>query len=60
MGLGPGQARGVAGDAHDVAQAVEEWASAGADTVVVQPVEEEPDMAGFARFIAEEVRPLVG
>jgi alkanesulfonate monooxygenase SsuD/methylene tetrahydromethanopterin reductase-like flavin-dependent oxidoreductase (luciferase family) len=58
-GMDPGQAQGVAGDAHDLARAVEEWARAGADTVVVQPVEDEPDMAGFARFIAEEVRPLV-
>ena len=58
-GIGPGQAQGVAGNAQDVARAVEEWASAGADTVVVQPVEDEPDMAGFVRFVAEEVRPLV-
>ena len=49
----------MAGDADDLARAVEEWARAGADTVVVQPLEDEPDMAGFARFIAEEVRPLV-
>ncbi len=58
-GMDPGQAQGVAGDAHDLARAVEEWARAGADTVVVQPLEDERDMAGFARFIAEEVRPLV-
>ncbi|WP_028923012.1 LLM class flavin-dependent oxidoreductase [Pseudonocardia acaciae] len=50
---------GVAGDAHAVADAVTRWAEAGADTVVLQPAVDEPDPAGFVRFVAEDVRPLV-
>ena len=39
----------------------EPWTStrAGAGTVVFQPTADEPDMVGFARFVAREVRPLV-
>ncbi|MFG2887294.1 hypothetical protein ACGFYV_34260 [Streptomyces sp. NPDC048297] len=50
---------GVAGDAGAVADAVRRMADAGADTVVLQPTADEPDMEGFVRFAAEEVRPLV-
>jgi alkanesulfonate monooxygenase SsuD/methylene tetrahydromethanopterin reductase-like flavin-dependent oxidoreductase (luciferase family) len=50
---------GVAGDAPAVAEAVERWAAAGADTVVLQPTLDEPDPEGFLRFTAEQVRPLV-
>ncbi len=50
----------VAGDAGEVAAAVERWAEAGADTVVLQPALDEPDPEGFVRFAAEQVRPLVG
>jgi alkanesulfonate monooxygenase SsuD/methylene tetrahydromethanopterin reductase-like flavin-dependent oxidoreductase (luciferase family) len=50
---------GVAGDAQAVAQAVKQWAEAGADTVVLQPTIDEPDPEGFVRFVAEDVRPLV-
>ncbi|WP_261719344.1 LLM class flavin-dependent oxidoreductase [Streptomyces sp. FZ201] len=50
---------GVAGDAHAVAEAVQRMAEAGADTVVLQPTGDEPDPAGFVRFAAEDVRPLV-
>lgn len=49
--------RGVAGDAATVAAAVRRWARAGADTVVLQPTADDPDPAGFVRFIAREVRP---
>ena len=49
---------GVAGDAHAIAEAVERWASAGADTVVLQPtIDDDPE--AFVRFVAGEVRPLV-
>ncbi|MDL2077136.1 LLM class flavin-dependent oxidoreductase [Streptomyces sp. GXMU-J15] len=50
---------GVAGEAHAVAEAVQRMAEAGADTVVLQPAGDEPDPAGFVRFVAEDVRPLV-
>ncbi|MFI1399969.1 LLM class flavin-dependent oxidoreductase [Streptomyces sp. NPDC020681] len=50
---------GVAGDAAAVAKAVQRLSDAGADTVVLQPTGDEPDPAGFVRFAAEEVRPLV-
>lgn len=51
---------GVAGDAREVAAAVRRWAEAGADTVVLQPTADDPDPEGFVRFVAEDVRPLVG
>ncbi|MGH3727689.1 MAG: LLM class flavin-dependent oxidoreductase [Micromonosporaceae bacterium] len=57
---GPVPDTGVAGDADTVAEAVRRWAEAGADTVVLQPTVDDPDPAGFVRFVAEQVRPLVG
>jgi alkanesulfonate monooxygenase SsuD/methylene tetrahydromethanopterin reductase-like flavin-dependent oxidoreductase (luciferase family) len=50
---------GVAGDAQTIAAAVQRWARAGADTVVLQPTADDPDPEGFVRFVANEVRPLV-
>jgi alkanesulfonate monooxygenase SsuD/methylene tetrahydromethanopterin reductase-like flavin-dependent oxidoreductase (luciferase family) len=50
---------GVAGDAEKVAGAVRRWAQAGADTVVLQPTRDDPDVEGFIRFVATDVRPLV-
>jgi alkanesulfonate monooxygenase SsuD/methylene tetrahydromethanopterin reductase-like flavin-dependent oxidoreductase (luciferase family) len=50
---------GVAGDPRAVADAVQRWAEAGADTVVLQPTVDDPDPEGFVRFVAEDVRPLV-
>ena len=50
---------GVAGDAAAVAAAVQRWAEAGADTVVLQPTPDDPDIAGFMRFVGTQVRPLV-
>jgi alkanesulfonate monooxygenase SsuD/methylene tetrahydromethanopterin reductase-like flavin-dependent oxidoreductase (luciferase family) len=50
---------GVAGDAQEVADAVRRWADAGADTVVLEPTADDPDPAGFVRFAAEKVRPLL-
>ncbi|HZG06934.1 MAG TPA: LLM class flavin-dependent oxidoreductase [Streptomyces sp.] len=47
------------GDAGTVAAAVRLLAEAGAGTVVLQPTAGEPDIEGFVRFAAEEVRPLV-
>ena len=51
---------GVSGDAKSIAAGVERFAEAGADTVVLQPTVDEPDLEAFIRFVAEEVRPLVG
>ncbi|MFF5122555.1 LLM class flavin-dependent oxidoreductase [Dactylosporangium aurantiacum] len=59
-GYRDGQDVSVAGDAHAVADAVNRWADAGADTVVLQPTPDDPDPEGFLRFVAERVRPLVG
>ncbi|MCA2216847.1 LLM class flavin-dependent oxidoreductase [Jidongwangia harbinensis] len=62
---GPGAAArltdevGLAGDAATIAAGVRRWAEAGADAVILQPTEDEPDPAGFLRFVAQEVRPLV-
>jgi alkanesulfonate monooxygenase SsuD/methylene tetrahydromethanopterin reductase-like flavin-dependent oxidoreductase (luciferase family) len=57
--LEPSADVGIAGDAAAVAAAVQRWADAGADTVVLQPTADEPDHEGFIRFVAREVRPLV-
>lgn len=56
---GNDETRGIAGDAQEVADAVQRWAEAGADTVVLQPAVDDPDPEGFVRFVAEDVRPLV-
>jgi len=50
---------GVAGDAKAVADGLESWIEAGATTVVLQPTQDEPDLEGFVRFVADEVRPLL-
>jgi alkanesulfonate monooxygenase SsuD/methylene tetrahydromethanopterin reductase-like flavin-dependent oxidoreductase (luciferase family) len=50
---------GVAGSAEEVAEVVRRYAAAGADTVVLQPTEDEPDPEAFVRFAATEVAPLV-
>jgi alkanesulfonate monooxygenase SsuD/methylene tetrahydromethanopterin reductase-like flavin-dependent oxidoreductase (luciferase family) len=58
-GLEPSERAGVAGDANEVARVVGEFARAGAGTVVLQPTQDEPDVSVFARFVAQQVRPLV-
>jgi alkanesulfonate monooxygenase SsuD/methylene tetrahydromethanopterin reductase-like flavin-dependent oxidoreductase (luciferase family) len=50
---------GIAGDAAAFAAAAETMASAGADSVIFVPTADEPDIEGFVRFVAGEVRPLV-
>jgi alkanesulfonate monooxygenase SsuD/methylene tetrahydromethanopterin reductase-like flavin-dependent oxidoreductase (luciferase family) len=59
FGYEPAQDIGVAGDAQAVAEAVQRWADAGADTVVLQPTADDPDPESFVRFVAHDVRPLV-
>jgi alkanesulfonate monooxygenase SsuD/methylene tetrahydromethanopterin reductase-like flavin-dependent oxidoreductase (luciferase family) len=51
---------GVFGDAGEVAAAIRRWTDAGAGSVILQPTEDEPDLEGFIRFVAQELRPLVG
>ncbi len=58
-GCDPAQQVGVAGDAQTVADAVNRWADAGADTVVLQPTADDRDPEDFVQFVAREVRPLV-
>lgn len=50
---------GAAGDAESVAEAVGKLADAGADSVILTHTADEPDIEGFVRFTAEQVRPLV-
>ena len=49
----------VAGDTRVAAEAVQRWAEAGADTVVLQPTVDDPDPEGLLRFVAGQVAPLV-
>ncbi len=50
---------GVAGGAAEVAAAIDRLGSLGATTVLVHSVASEADPAGFARWVADEVKPLV-
>ncbi len=50
---------GVSGSAADIAAGLRRWTDAGADTVVLQPLDDEPDPEAFVRFAAEEVKPLL-
>jgi alkanesulfonate monooxygenase SsuD/methylene tetrahydromethanopterin reductase-like flavin-dependent oxidoreductase (luciferase family) len=50
---------GVAGDGPEVAAAVTALAEAGADAVVLQPTEDDPDPERFVRFAAGDVAPLL-
>ena len=43
----------------DVAATVAAWAAAGADRVVLEPRDDEPDPEGFVHFAGAEVRPLL-
>ncbi|WP_229073783.1 LLM class flavin-dependent oxidoreductase [Actinoplanes sp. DH11] len=47
------------GGAAEVAAVVNRYRDAGADAVILQPTADEPDLEGFVRFVAREVRPLV-
>jgi len=55
----PGENVLAVGDGPAVADAVQRWADAGAQEVVLQPTPDDPDPEGFVRFVAEQVRPLV-
>jgi len=53
------EAAALVGDPAAIAAGVQRFADAGADSVILQPTEDEPEPEHFVRFIAEEVRPLV-
>ncbi|MFK4117632.1 LLM class flavin-dependent oxidoreductase [Streptomyces longwoodensis] len=59
LGLGSVPGLGAAGDAAEVADTVQRFADAGADTVVLLPTADEPDPEGFLRFAGDDVRSLV-
>ncbi|MEU4625644.1 LLM class flavin-dependent oxidoreductase [Actinoplanes sp. NPDC023801] len=47
------------GGAADIAAVVNRYRAAGADAVILQPTADEPDLEGFVRFVAKDVRALV-
>lgn len=49
----------ISGDARAFADAIRRFREAGADTVVLQPTRDEPDLERFIAFVARDVRPLV-
>jgi alkanesulfonate monooxygenase SsuD/methylene tetrahydromethanopterin reductase-like flavin-dependent oxidoreductase (luciferase family) len=49
----------VAGDAPKIADAVTQFAEAGATAVILQPPADEPDPESFVRWVAEQIRPRV-
>jgi alkanesulfonate monooxygenase SsuD/methylene tetrahydromethanopterin reductase-like flavin-dependent oxidoreductase (luciferase family) len=50
---------GVFGDAAAIADGIRLWTDAGADSVILQPTQDELDLEGFVRFVAQELKPLV-
>jgi alkanesulfonate monooxygenase SsuD/methylene tetrahydromethanopterin reductase-like flavin-dependent oxidoreductase (luciferase family) len=50
---------GVAGTPADIADGVREFAAAGATRVILNPLPDEPSAAGFVRFAADQIAPLV-
>jgi alkanesulfonate monooxygenase SsuD/methylene tetrahydromethanopterin reductase-like flavin-dependent oxidoreductase (luciferase family) len=57
-GLDPSPDLGAVGDAKAIAAATQRWAEAGADAVILQPTAQD-DPVAFARFVGDEVRPLL-
>jgi alkanesulfonate monooxygenase SsuD/methylene tetrahydromethanopterin reductase-like flavin-dependent oxidoreductase (luciferase family) len=50
---------GIAGGAEQLAEGINRWVAAGADSVVLQPAADEPDLDGFIELIGRDVRPLL-
>jgi alkanesulfonate monooxygenase SsuD/methylene tetrahydromethanopterin reductase-like flavin-dependent oxidoreductase (luciferase family) len=57
-GLAPSAETGLSGDADAIAEGVTRWAAAGADSIVLQPTDDEPDPEGFMRLAADVGRLL--
>ncbi|WBQ06665.1 LLM class flavin-dependent oxidoreductase [Kribbella sp. CA-293567] len=58
-GMSGGPEVGAVGDAQAIAERMRELAAAGVTTIAVQPCADEPDVGAFARFLGEEVGPLL-
>jgi 5,10-methylenetetrahydromethanopterin reductase len=58
-GMTGGPDVGLAGSAADFADRIRALAGSGVTSVAVQPTRDEPDLEVFARFLGEEVRPLL-
>ncbi|MEV8375091.1 LLM class flavin-dependent oxidoreductase [Kribbella sp. NPDC056861] len=58
-GMPGGADVGAVGDARAIAGRILELASAGVTGISVQPCADEPDLDAFARFLGEEVKPLL-
>ncbi|MFE7799463.1 LLM class flavin-dependent oxidoreductase [Nocardia sp. NPDC057440] len=50
---------GIAGDPDSIADTVRRYTAAGADTVVLEPTDDDPNPVEFVRFVGEKVRPLL-
>ncbi|WP_433677736.1 LLM class flavin-dependent oxidoreductase [Nocardia sp. CA-119907] len=50
---------GVAGDAQTIADTIRRYADAGADTVVLEPTDDDPNLVDFVHVVGTEVRPLL-
>lgn len=59
-GFPPAADVAVSGDAPTIARSVQRWVDAGADTVVLQPTADEPDLERFCGFVGGAVQPLLG
>jgi alkanesulfonate monooxygenase SsuD/methylene tetrahydromethanopterin reductase-like flavin-dependent oxidoreductase (luciferase family) len=57
-GLAPSADTGLSGDAAAIAEGVTRWAAAGADCIVLQPTDDEPDPEAFMRLAADVGRLL--
>ncbi|WP_228000550.1 LLM class flavin-dependent oxidoreductase [Nocardia australiensis] len=53
------QGAGVAGSPEAIAEAIHNYVQAGADTVVLEPTDDDPDPVGFIAFAGQQVRPLL-
>jgi 5,10-methylenetetrahydromethanopterin reductase len=58
-GIPGGPDVGAVGDARTIADHMLDLAAAGVTGIAVQPCADEPDIGAFARFLGEEVRPLL-
>ena len=50
---------GLAGDAAAIADGIGRYVAAGAETVILRPPEDEPDIEGYATWVGAQVMPLL-